>query len=228
MAVPRRGRVACHVVGVEKIGLGAGGARNPLPAQMVAGQVAVEQVRIQPVGTGAPVDPAQMHHIARQPHARVVVQVAGGIEGAHGGVDHRHACAGLAHIGWQDRRIGLVGQRAAVQRPEDAFAAVLPHMAEVGAPAEFEHEPVLGIEWLLRRDHSRRLGQLHEAMGDVGREPGHRAVKGVARAGVVAGTHGGDARMRRFRRRREHFKPKHVARPCRLHPCADGRRPSRT
>ena len=43
-AVPVKWRVTSHVVGVEQVGLAAAGASHPLPAQVVAGQIAVTKV----------------------------------------------------------------------------------------------------------------------------------------------------------------------------------------
>ena len=79
-AVPVRRGVARHVVGVEQVGLVAAGASHPLPAEVVAGEIAIEQVRHEPVGTRAPMHVPQVHHIACQPHAGVVVQVTGRVQ----------------------------------------------------------------------------------------------------------------------------------------------------
>ena len=91
-------REARYVVGIEEVGLVATGARYPLPAEVVAGQVAVEQVCHQPVGTSTPVHATNMHHIAGQPHSGVVVQGAGGIERTDSFIHYWHATACFANI----------------------------------------------------------------------------------------------------------------------------------
>jgi hypothetical protein len=110
---------------------------------VIAGQIAVEQVAVEPVGADAPMHLAHVHQVTGQPHARVVVQRAGGIERTHGLVHHRHTGAAFAHIGWQLAGIGLFGKQALVQGVEDARTAVLPDMTKVGAPAKLEDELVL-------------------------------------------------------------------------------------
>ncbi len=50
-AVPGHGRITRHVVGIKKVGFAAARARHPLPAEVVAGQITVEQV---PTNQSAP------------------------------------------------------------------------------------------------------------------------------------------------------------------------------
>lgn len=73
----------------------------------------------------------------------MVVQHSGGVQGTHRLVDDGHAGATLADVRRQFRGVGSVWQRPVVQRLQDAVTAVLPDMAEVRAPAEFLHKPVL-------------------------------------------------------------------------------------
>ena len=157
--MPRRGRVARHVFGVEQIGLVAASARHPLPAQVVAGQIAVKQMRHQPVGARAPVDAPHMHHIAGQPHAGVVVQRAGGIQRAHGLVDDGHAGAGLPDVGWQLGCIGCIGQWAGVDRCQDVLARMRPDMAKKFTPAQLEDQLVLHRQALALEQLGQHLGQ---------------------------------------------------------------------
>ena len=167
-AVPLGRRVAGHVLGVEQIGLAAGGAGHPLPAQVVAGQVAVQQVRVEPVGTGAPVHLAQVHHVAGQPHAGVVVQVAAGVQLAHRAVDRRHAAAARADVGGQLVRIRLIRQRTGMQRGENPFAPMRPDVVEIFAPAELVDQPVLWINRVTRGHAGMHLGQAQQAVAEIG------------------------------------------------------------
>ena len=202
-AVPRGRRIAGHVLGVEQIGFAAGGAGHPLPAQVVAGQIAVQQMRVEPVGAGAPVHLAQVHHIAGQPHAGVVVQVAAGVQLAHRAVDRRHARAAGADVGGQLVRIRLIRQRTGVQRGENPFAPMRPDVVEIFAPAELVNQLVLWINRVTRGHAGVHLGQAQQAVAEVGRQPRHRTVERIAAACVVARAHGGEARQRGLAGRRK-------------------------
>ena len=59
--------VALQVAAVEEVGLVAEGAGHPLPAQMVAGRVAIQQVLQEPVGSGFPVHPSPVHEPGGHP-----------------------------------------------------------------------------------------------------------------------------------------------------------------
>lgn len=69
--------VALQVCAVEEVGLVAEAAGHPLPAEVVAGRVPIEQVAQEPLGAGLPADPPPVHDIRRQPHPGVVVEPAG-------------------------------------------------------------------------------------------------------------------------------------------------------
>ena len=57
-----------------------------------------------------------------------------------------------------------------MQRAQDPLAAVLPDMAEVGAPAQFEDELVLHVQRLARGNAGQHVSQRDQAVGDVGRQ----------------------------------------------------------
>ena len=113
--MPRRGRVTGHVVGIEKIRLAAAGTSHPLPTEVVAGEIAIQQMPIQPIGGDAPMHLAHMHHVARQPHARMVVQKTGGVQRTHRFVHHRHTGASRADIGRQLAGVKRFGYGARMQ-----------------------------------------------------------------------------------------------------------------
>ena len=98
----------------------------------------------------------------------MVVQQAGGIQGPHRLVHHRYAGVGPADIGRQRAGVGIVRQQALVQRLQDALAAVLPNMAEIGPPAQFEHKLVLYGQWMLLGHAGQHLAQGHKTVGEVG------------------------------------------------------------
>lgn len=68
---------AFEVVAVEEIRLVAEAAGHPLPAEVIAGGIAIEQVLQEPIGTRFPVNASPVHDIGRHPHAGVVVQPSG-------------------------------------------------------------------------------------------------------------------------------------------------------
>ncbi len=202
-AVPVWRRVFGHIVGVEQIGLGARRACHPLPGEMVAAQIAVEQVRDHPVGTRAPVHFANVHEVGRQPHPRVVVQIAGRVERARRLVDDRHAGGTGPHVFGHGGAIRGIGQGAGVQRFQNALAVVPPGMAEEGAPAQLMHQLVgqrQAMRGAQRVDH---LGQRQQSVRQVWRQPGDRAVQMVAAARIVSGAHRGKPRAGRLDRGRE-------------------------
>ena len=131
--------VALQVAAVEEVRLVAEGAGHPLPAQMVAGRVAIQQVLQEPVGSGFPVDPSPVHDPGGHPHAGVVVQPAGChqliTEAIHAG-QPRAPCP---HIGRQLPGIGP-GVMARFERfliVMDAIPQIEPHPLPEVPPAEF-------------------------------------------------------------------------------------------
>ena len=59
----------------------------------------------------------------------------------------------------------------------DAVAQLRPHMPEVGAPAQLEHELVLGVQRMARLYGGKHLGQAQKTVGQVGRQPGDCTVQ---------------------------------------------------
>ena len=192
-AVPGGWGITSHVIGIEKIGFGAAGAGNPLPAQMIACQVAVQQMGVKPVCTRPPVHFTHMDEIARQPHARMVVQHSGGIERSDRLIDHRNAGASLSDIVGYGGQVGIVRQQPVVQGAKDRVAPVLPDMPEIRSPAELEDKLVLDVQRLARVHASQHIGERDNAVSDVGRQAADRAVKRVSSARIGRRPHCGDA-----------------------------------
>ena len=172
--------VAGHIVGIEKIGLVTAGTSNPLPAQVVAGEVTVKQVSIEPVCGDTPVNLAHVNHVTGQPHAGVVVQVAGLVERLHGLIDDGNTRCAFTNVDRHMCGIGLIGQRAWVQGTENTLATHAPDMAEVLAPAELVHQLVLRMHRMARSDSSQNLWQADNPMRDVRRQAGDCAIQEVS------------------------------------------------
>ena len=193
-AVPGRRRVTGHIVGIEQVRLAAASARHPLPAQMVAGEIAIEQMPVEPVSPNAPVHFPDVHHITGQPHAGMVVQITRVVERAHRHVDHRYAGGCLTNISGQKPVIAGIGQRTLTQGSQDLPSPKMPDMAKVFPPAEFENEFVLHIQRVPGIHRSQHLGQAHHAVGDIGRKTRNGTLQRVAAARVIARSHRADAR----------------------------------
>ena len=140
------GHVAAHVVavGVEaralhgrvedavRVGVGAGPG-DPLPVEVVVGDVAVEQVIEEVARTGAPVDVQVLGEERRHDHAGAVVHEALARELAHAGVDDRVAGAALLPRGERARVVvpaiasrPVVGPRGVGTGGEDLVEEVAP------------------------------------------------------------------------------------------------------
>ena len=65
--------VALQILAIEEIGLVTEAAGHPLPAEVVAGGVAIQKVLEEPVSPRTPVHPSPVHQVGRHPHPRVVV-----------------------------------------------------------------------------------------------------------------------------------------------------------
>ena len=90
-----------------------------------------------------------------------------------------------------------------MERAKDVVAVMFPYMAEELAPAEFKNELVLHLQPVARSDRGQDIRQVEDAMGDVGRQAGHRAVEGVATARIVSRAYRRQARECGGARRRE-------------------------
>ena len=167
-AVPWWRCIASHIFCIEQVWLGAAGAGHPLPAEVIAGQVTIEQVAIKPIGPCAPMDLAQMHHVTGQPHAGMVVHAACVIKAANGHVNGVHTRLGLANVIGDRPAVVMVGQWAAVQGSEYRVTPVLPNMPEVRTPSEFKNKFVLLVEVVAFAHPFINLTQADKAVGDVG------------------------------------------------------------
>ena len=158
---------------------------------------------IEPVGRDPPMHLAQVHDIARQPHARVIVQVAGRVQAVHRPVDDRHTRGGFTDVRRQLRGVSGIGQYAFMQRVHDPHAPMAPDMAEVLPPTELEHELVLHIERVTSRHTSEHLRQTDQAVRDVRRQIGDGALDRVAAACIAFRKDRVDARQRSLAGRRK-------------------------
>ena len=161
--------VALKVATDEEVGLMAEGAGHPLPAQMVAGRIAIQQVLQEPVGSGTSAPVAS---------ARTDVSTCG-----HGGAASRslpvdrgsHPCRPAQCSLPIDRQLPGIGQ-AVITRFErflivmDAIPQIEPHPLPEVPPAEVDDRLSALIE--VADPCKKRIAHLHEgqhAMTDVGR-----------------------------------------------------------
>jgi hypothetical protein len=91
-----------------------------------------------------------------------------------------------------------------MQRLQDAVAAVLPDVPEVGPPAELVNEFVLHVQHMALGHAGQHVGERDEAVRDVGRQLADGATDRVARACIGCRPHGGDPDLRRRQRGDEH------------------------
>lgn len=107
-----------------------------------------------------------------------------GVAVSAGWRDLRHGLPGLCQcadralpdVVRQFARIRLAGERAGVQRLQDARAVLRPDMAKALSPAQLEHEPVLHRLDVMGGHTEQRIGERDETVGDVGRRVADRAV----------------------------------------------------
>ncbi len=79
--------VSFQIFAIEEVGFGREGGGNPLPGEIVAGGVAIEEVVEEPLRTGLPTYAEPMREVGGDPHAGVVVEISGGGEFSGKGVD---------------------------------------------------------------------------------------------------------------------------------------------
>ena len=96
-------RVAGYVFRIEKIRFAAASSRHPLPTEVVTGEVTVQEVPVHPVCCDTPTHLSQVHDIAGQPHARVVMQVSSGVQSADRLINNGYTGGSLANIRRQQR-----------------------------------------------------------------------------------------------------------------------------
>ena len=210
-AVPCSGGIAGNIARVEQVRLAAARASHPLPAEVVTGKITVKQVGVQPVCGHAPMHLADMHDIAGQPHACMVVQVTRFVKRAHSHVDDWHASCAFADVGRQQPGIAGLRQQPLVQAVKDVRATKLPDVPEVLAPAQLINKLVLGIQRVFSCHAGEHFRQADKAVRDVGGQAGHRALQCIAAARVVTRMHSANARQCSLARWHEVFKRIHVA-----------------
>ena len=179
-----------EVLAIKKVGLGREAAGHPLPGEVIARRITIDEVGEKPVGPGPPGDAADMHEPARQPHPFVVVQPAGLVEPVDEGVDAGHAGGGLEDIGRHmitDR--GPRRRRRRLERFGDPVAQGRVNLPPVIPPAELRYELLSGGTGPRDRRVS-DLGKGEDAVADPGREPGDGAVDMVSRPRVKGGVKG--------------------------------------
>ena len=124
---------------VEEVGLVAEAAGHPLPAEVIAGGIAVDQMLEKPVRSGFPMHSTPVHHVGGHPHAGVVVQPARGdqfvLESVHAG----QVGAAIADV---LRKVALVGRRVVpgfefLLAVVDAVTKVDPHPLPEVTPTQF-------------------------------------------------------------------------------------------
>ncbi len=79
--------VSFQVFAIEEVGFGREGGGNPLPGEIVAGGVAIEEVLEEPVCPGLPAYAEPVGEVSGEPHASVVVKISGGGKFLGKGVD---------------------------------------------------------------------------------------------------------------------------------------------
>ena len=182
------------ILQVEDIGLVRKGAGDPLPGQVVAGRVGIDQMLEEPAGTGLPADAPPMHRIGGQIHPRVVVEIACLSQGRDKLVDAGHTGLAIGDIGGQfgiifaGIKTGLVGFNI---RP-DALGMGQIEPLPVIAPGQFLNE---FLSLFRVRDRGERgiadLVEAEDAMPDIGRQAGYSAIEMVATGGIGARVDGG-------------------------------------
>ena len=180
-------RVLQHIFSIEQIRLAGKRARHPLPAQVVARQVTVEQVAVQPISPGAPMHLAQMHHVAGQPHTRVVVQITRGVQGAHGVVNRGYTGTAFANVWRQHGGVVAVPRRLAMHVLQNRITAVsraAPDMVKKFTPAKFKHQLVVKLQRMALANAACRICQGQDAVGQIGGQTRHRPIQSIAGARI--------------------------------------------
>ena len=184
--------VPLQVVAVEKVGLVAEGAGDPLPTQMVAGGISIKQMLKEPVRAGFPMHVSPMHEPCGHPHPSVVMQPARADEFLAKSIHAGQACAAIADV---VRQLSAVTGRA-VPGFElflvvvDAITQLLPHALPKIAPAQLIDQlaAVIAVADALKHRIA-HLRQGENAVADVGRQAGDGAVEVITAAGVPLRIH---------------------------------------
>ena len=170
----------------RQVGLGREGAGHPLPGEVIAGRIAVDEVAQEPIGPGPPVDATNVHQPGREPHPLVVVEVAGVEQPARECVDARHARRGRGDVGRQVRRPGRARhRRRRLDRRPDAVPDRALDAVPVVAPGQLRDELLRAGRAAGNREGSiPDLRQTEHTVADPGGEPGHPSADVVPGHGV--------------------------------------------
>ena len=155
---------------MRKNGAGVGaGAGHPLPAVLVAGQVAVAQPVHEVPGALLPRDVQVLDQEARDDHPCPVVHPALGEQLAHAGVDHRETGAPLLP-GHEPlaRRVDLHPGEVVAQRLPRALGVVPQDVGVEVAPAQLRAVPVGGLA-LVPREVGQQRARVDLAVLEVRR-----------------------------------------------------------
>ena len=74
---------------------------TPLPGEVIAGRVPVQEVLEETACAGLPPDAPKVNDVGGEPHAGVVVEVAGGLKADHKGVHAGEGDGGAGEAGGQ-------------------------------------------------------------------------------------------------------------------------------
>ena len=131
--------VALQVAAVEDVRLVTEAAGNPLPAEVVAGGIAVKQVLQEPVGSCFPMHPAPVHQIRRHPHPCVVVEPATAHQLLAESIHTGQPRAAFTHVVGKLSAVtgGIVAGLQLLLALMDAIAEIAPHPLPEITPAQF-------------------------------------------------------------------------------------------
>ena len=166
------------------------GASHPLPTQVIAGQIAIQQVTVKPVGPHSPMHLAQVHHVTGQPHPCVVVQIPCGIQSFDGHINRSNPCAGMQNVQWNVFQIGIFMHHTFVQRFKNTIATMLPNMAIVLTPTQLKQKLILRLNSMLSAHTRQHFRQVNKAVSDVGGKLRHCPVQRIASTAVFSRLNG--------------------------------------
>ena len=188
--------VALQVAAVEEVRLVAEAAGDPLPAEVVAGGIAVQQVFQEPVGPRFPVHPAPVHQIGRHPHPRVVVEPAAVHQIVSESIHAGQSGAAFAQVVGKVPAVtgGIVPGLQLLLTLKDGAAEIDPHPLPEITPTQFIDQlaavvPALAAIPQLGKDHLSDLRQGENAMANPGGQAGDSTLEMVAAASIALGIH---------------------------------------
>ena len=179
--------VALKIVAIEKVGLVAKGAGDPLPTQMVTGWISIEQVLEEPICAGFPMHMSPVHQPCGHPHPGVVMEPARADQFIPKSIHAGQACAAITDVVWEfpsvaDRAVAGFELFLVIV---DAITEVLPHALPKVAPAQLIDQlaPVIAFANALKH-HIPDLRKGKNTVANVWRQTGDGAVEVIAAAGV--------------------------------------------